>query len=140
MESSILRFQNAQDGVYASALRELRLGRKQGHWMWFIFPQLRGLGHSHASRYYGLTGIAEAAEYLRHPVLGERLIECTRAVLDHKDRSLPAIFGSPDDMKFGSCMTLFSLVPDAPPDFKEAIDHLLGGVPDAATIALLGRE
>jgi uncharacterized protein (DUF1810 family) len=102
------RFVKAQDGVVETALSELSRGRKQTHWMWFVFPQLRGLGSSSMAHAYGITSLAEARAYLSHPLLGPRLIRCTETVLAHDGRSLQAIFGSPDDKKFCSCMTLFS--------------------------------
>src|SRR5262249_25167657 len=116
------RFVTAQAQVYATALAELRQGAKQSHWMWFIFPQLRGLGRSSTARFYCITSLDEARAYLAHPTLGLRLDECTEAVLAIRDQSLHAIFGSPDDMKFRSCMTLFSrAVPDAENVYQRAL-------------------
>lgn len=99
------RFVEAQGPVYSSALRELQRGRKTTHWIWFIFPQLRGLGYSSTSKYYAISGGDEAQQYLGHPLLGARLVECSRAVLGHAGRSALDIFGSPDDVKLRSCMT-----------------------------------
>ena len=107
--------------------------------MWFIFPQLAGLGRSSTARFYGISSIDEARAYLAHPVLGPRLDRCTRIVLASESPSLHAIFGSPDDMKFRSCMTLFSLAavdPDNP--FRQALDRWCGGRPDEQTLALIG--
>jgi uncharacterized protein (DUF1810 family) len=101
------RFLEAQSGIYETALDELRSGRKESHWMWFIFPQLAGLGSSVMSRRYAISSLDEAKAYLRHPVLGPRLIECTRAVLDSGD-NLSTLLPYPDDLKFRSCMTLFA--------------------------------
>src|SRR3954470_2345249 len=103
------RFVTAQAPVFATALAELQAGQKRSHWMWFVFPQLRGLGRSAMARHYGVGSLAEARAYLAHPLLGPRLIECTCAVLAIEGRPLHAIFGSPDDVKFCSSMTLFSL-------------------------------
>jgi len=101
------RFVDAQAGVYERALAELREGRKRSHWMWFVFPQLAMLGQSETSRLYGIVSRAEADAYMRHPVLGSRLAECTRLVLGVRGKSVHDIFGTPDDLKFRSCMTLF---------------------------------
>ena len=132
----LARFVTAQAPVYATALAELRAGQKQSHWMWFIFPQLRGLGSSHMATHYGLTSLAEARAYLDHPILGPRLIECTEAVLAVQGRSLHAIFGSPDDMKFRSSMTVFEV---AGPGqlFSAALDRFCAGERDPRTLALL---
>jgi len=107
-------FVTAQAPVFETVLAELRAGRKRTHWMWFVFPQLSGLGRSSTARFYGIGSIDEARAYLAHPVLGPRLDLCARIVLASESPSLHAIFGSPDDMKFRSCMTLFSLATDDP--------------------------
>lgn len=140
MDQSLSRFEDAQRDEYPTALRELRLGQKRSHWMWFIFPQLRGLGKSQASWYFGISNLKEAEDYLLHPRLGPRLVECTRVVLGHQNRSVAQIFPHPDELKFVSCMTLFSLVSTAPPEFRAAIDRLLDGKRDERTITLLGGE
>lgn len=137
MESSLNRFVDAQADDYESALRELLAGAKHGHWMWYVFPQMRGLGQTETSWHFGIRDADEARSYLSHPVLGQRLIECTRAVLRFKNRRLRDIFPPPDDLKFGSCMTLFALQHNAPPEFQSAIDAFLGGRMDPKTIALL---
>ena len=131
------RFVAAQAPVIDSVLTELRAGRKRTHWIWFVFPQIAGLGASAMALRYGIGGSAEAQAYLAHPVLGEGLRECVRLVIA-ADRPLGEIFGSPDDMKFRSCVTLFAAV--APDDavFREAIQRCCGGAPDAATLAKLG--
>ena len=109
--------------------------------MWFVFPQLRGLGHSAMAKRYGIGSLDEARAYLAHPLLGPRLIECTRAVLAIEGRSLHAIFGSPDDMKFCSSMTLFSLAPEEDEIvFRQALDRFCDGRADERTLALLGRQ
>ena len=132
------RFISAQDGVFDTALSELRAGHKRSHWMWFIFPQMRGLGISSTAFKYGIVSLDEAKAYLAHPVLGERLSLCTKAVLDVKGRSLHEIFGSPDDMKFGSSMTLFASADGQPSGiFRQAIDLCCGGRMDQRTLDLL---
>ena len=134
---NLQRFVEAQAGVIEGACAELRRGRKTGHWMWFIFPQLRGLGSSSMAEYYGITSLAEAKWYLEHPLLGERLIECSRIVTLIEGRSLREIFGSPDDMKFKSSMTLFAHAATANSIFIEAIDKYCGGKFDSLTLDLL---
>ena len=110
------RFVDAQKRVFDAVRSELRAGHKRTHWMWFIFPQLRGLGRSHMAHRYGISALAEATAYVRHPLLGSRLRECTQLVNEVKERSVAQIFGSPDDMKFHSCMTLFArATPDNAP-------------------------
>jgi uncharacterized protein (DUF1810 family) len=132
------RFVTAQAPVFETVLAELRAGRKRSHWMWFVFPQLRGLGQSATARYYGIASIEEARAYLTHPLLGPRLDLCTTIVLGSEGPSLHAIFGSPDDMKFRSCMTLFSLATDDPANpFRQALDRWCSGRPDERTLALL---
>jgi uncharacterized protein (DUF1810 family) len=132
------RFVSAQEPTYAEAADELRAGRKTSHWMWFVFPQLRDLGQSATAKRYGIASRAEAEAYLQHPVLGPRLKECVALVLAISGRNAHAIFGSPDDLKFRSSMTLFSGVAPEEPIFKEAIEKYYGGKPDPRTIALLG--
>jgi uncharacterized protein (DUF1810 family) len=132
------RFVTAQMPVFETVLAELRAGRKRSHWMWFVFPQLRGLGRSSTAQFYGIGSIDEARAYLAHPALGPRLALCTRIVLASEGPSLHAIFGSPDDMKFRSCVTLFSLAADDPDNpFRQALDRWCGGQPDERTLALI---
>ena len=133
------RFVEAQDPVYPRALAELREGRKRSHWMWFVFPQLRGLGHSPMAWRYGIASLAEARAYLAHPVLGPRLLACTQAVLGVQGRSALEIFGSPDDLKFRSCVTLFARAAPDPAPFCDALDRYFGGAPDPATTARLAE-
>ncbi len=134
------RFVNAQESVFATALEELQDGRKRSHWIWFIFPQLRGLGRSAAAEFYGIASLDEARAYLAHPVLGPRLERATRAVLATQGRTLHAIFGSPDEMKFHSSMTLFALAADeATTLYREALARYCNGRMDEATLTLLGR-
>ena len=131
------RFVIAQAPVFAAALDELKAGRKRSHWMWFIFPQLRGLGHSSMAEFYGISSLDEGRAYLAHPLLGPRLILCTETVLALQGRSLHAIFGSPDDMKFRSSMTLFSLATGKDESaFQQAIDRCCDGRLDERTVAL----
>ena len=132
------RFLTAQQDAYPSALQELRAGWKQGHWMWFIFPQIDGLGHSSMARFYAIESLDEAAAYLAHPVLGPRLIECCEALLLHPDRSARDILGSPDDLKLRSCATLFSRIQPEHPVFERILDTFYLAGPDHRTLELLG--
>ena len=134
----LARFVDAQAPVYERVLQELRAGRKRSHWMWFVFPQIAGLGSSPMARRYAIATIAEAKAYLAHPVLGPRLREVTAAVLAIPGRSLDDIFGTPDDVKFCSSMTLFTRAGGAVEPFGEALRRFCGGVPDAATLRRLG--
>ena len=132
------RFVTAQVPVFTTALAELKAGRKRSHWMWFIFPQLRGLGHSSTATFYGISSLDEARAYLTHPTLGPRLSLCTQAVLGIRDSTLNAIFGSPDDLKFCSSMTLFSYAVGEPQSvFRQALDRYCDGQTDRPTLALL---
>ncbi|MEN0073610.1 MAG: DUF1810 domain-containing protein [Paracraurococcus sp.] len=133
----LARFVAAQDPVLAGVRAELAAGRKRSHWMWFVFPQLRGLGQSAMARHYGLSGLAEAAAYLAHPQLGPRLLDCTGLVNRVEGASAHAIFGSPDDMKFRSCMTLFAAAQPGEPAFREALRRYYGAQGDPRTLALL---
>jgi uncharacterized protein (DUF1810 family) len=128
------RFVSAQAPVYANALTELRAGRKRTHWMWFVFPQIAGLGWSLTARRYAIKGRAEAAAYLAHPLLGARLLECAEALLGLEGRSARDILGYPDDLKLRSCATLFAQV--APPGsvFARLLDKYYAGVADAKTL------
>ena len=132
------RFVTAQNGVYGRVLDELGRGAKQSHWMWFIFPQVAGLGLSATARHYAIGSLDEACAYLAHPVLGERLLECTGLVNRVQGRTARAIFGSPDDMKFRSSMTLFGQAAADPAPFLGALDTYYGGEPDRRTLELLG--
>jgi uncharacterized protein (DUF1810 family) len=132
------RFIDAQAAVYDQVQSELAAGRKTSHWMWFIFPQLRGLGRSSMAQLYGIANLEEARGYLDHPVLGARLVECARLVLAIRGRTVHQIFGSPDDLKLRSCMTLFELAASEEPVFGEVLDRYYGGVRDQATLDLAG--
>ncbi len=131
------RFVQAQEDDYAQALREIKAGRKRSHWMWFIFPQFDGLGFSATSKQYAIRSIAEAEAYLKHPVLGPRLVEIGEAALLVNDRTAHQIFGSPDDMKLKSCATLFAHVSPARSVFHRLLDKYFGGDPDEKTLQLL---
>ena len=131
------RFVEAQDAVYERVRRELREGRKRGHWMWFVFPQLSGLGFSAMAQRYAIATLGEAAAYLEHPILGPRLIECSELVNQVEGRTINEIFGTPDDLKFHSSMTLFASIPDAPPAFDAALAKYFGGAPDRMTAKML---
>jgi uncharacterized protein (DUF1810 family) len=130
-------FHEAQEPVYAKALAELRAGRKQSHWMWFIFPQIKGLGHSPMAQRFALAGLDEARRYLADPLLGARLREATQAVLGHPEKSLATIFGAPDDLKFVSSMTLFARAAPDDPLFSQALDRFNNGEEDQATLSRL---
>ena len=132
------RFIRAQNPVFQDVQGELARGRKQTHWMWFVFPQVAGLGFSAMSQRYAIGSREEARAYLAHPVLGARLIECTRLVLAVQGRSINAILGAPDDAKFRSSMTLFGTVSDQP-IFGEAIARYFAGERDAATLEILSK-
>ena len=132
------RFVAAQRQSYEAACAELRAGRKRSHWIWFIFPQMRGLGVSATAQLYGITTLDEARAYLAHPVLGPRLDECMRLVLAIEGRTLHEIFGSPDDLKFRSSMTLFALASPGESSFEAALTQFCDGRKDPATLRLLG--
>jgi len=136
MKDDLQRFVDAQSRVLDHVRQELKAGRKTSHWMWFIFPQIKGLGHSATAKRYAIADLEEARAYLAHPILGPRLIECTRAVLHLKDKPLTEIFGTPDDLKFRSSMTLFAHASDNPA-FREALTCFCGGEEDAETVKRL---
>ena len=132
------RFTSAQEAVYERALAELRSGRKRTHWMWFIFPQIAGLGYSATSQHYAIKGIGEARQYLAHPVLGPRLLECTQALLNNAGRSVAEILGYPDDLKLKSSMTLFERAADGDSVFARALEEFYHGQRDTNTLRILG--
>ncbi len=134
------RFISAQEGVYDRALAELRGGQKRSHWMWFIFPQIDGLGFSSTTRFYSIKSLEEARQYLAHPVLGARLVESTEAVLAVQGRSAGEIFGSPDDMKMQSSMTLFELVSEPGSVFGRVLDKYYQGKRDSMTLQIVGKD
>ena len=134
------RFVQAQEGDYERALSEVRAGRKRSHWMWYVFPQFEGLGFSSMSQTYSIKSVAEAEAYLRHPILGPRLTECCEAALGIAGRSATDIFGSPDDMKLRSCVTLFARVSPPGSVFERVLAGYFGGVPDERTLQLLAAS
>ena len=134
------RYVEAQESTYGTALAELRAGHKRSHWMWFVFPQLAGLGRSATAQRYGLTGAAEARAYAEHPVLGARLGECARALLELPGSDPVAVLGSVDALKLRSCMTLFAEVTTAEPVFARVLDKYYDGEPDALTLEILSSE
>ncbi|MGZ5051125.1 MAG: DUF1810 domain-containing protein [Methylobacter sp.] len=135
---NLSRFTEAQQNSYRNALVELQAGRKQSHWMWFIFPQIDGLGHSATAKYYAIKSREEARQYLNHPVLGHRLLECVTALLSLEGRPAAEIFGYPDDLKLKSSMTLFAAVASEPL-FAEVLDKYYNGQRDMATLQLLEK-
>lgn len=134
---SLQRFVEAQDPVIKDVKEELRSGRKRTHWMWYVFPQMEGLGRSQMARRYAISSRDEAEAYLEHPILGSRLRECTEIVNAVEERSANEIFGSPDDLKFRSSMTLFDAVADDPTPFRTAIELYFDNEPDPKTLDLL---
>ena len=133
----LARFLRAQARDYETALTEIRSGRKQSHWMWFVFPQFEGLGFSQTSRHYSIKSIGEAEAYVTHPVLGPRLIECAQAALDVQGRSALEIFGSPDDSKLRSSATLFALVSPPGSVFQQILEKYFQGRRDERTLELV---
>ena len=131
-------FVQAQDEIWPRMIAELRSGCKQSHWMWFIFPQLEGLGHSGMARKFAISSLDEARAYASHRVLGPRLRDCARLVLDIEGRPIGEIFGNPDDLKFQSSMTLFMAAAPSEPIFREALDKYYGGAGDLVTLHKLG--
>jgi uncharacterized protein (DUF1810 family) len=131
------RFVSAQAAVFPQVLAELSAGRKRGHWIWFIFPQMKGLGRSAQSEYYGIGSLEEAAAYARHPLLGPRLIQCTKLVNQVEGRTIREILGPPDDLKFRSSMTLFARAAPEIPVFHEALNKYFDGEADPLTLKLL---
>lgn len=134
----LARFQRAQTGVYAQALAELSTGQKRSHWMWFVFPQFAGLGTSATSQRYAIRSLAEADAYLGHPLLGPRLLECTEAVVNLRDRNARQVFATPDDLKFRSSMTLFELASGPGSIFATVLEKYFAGSRDARTLELVG--
>jgi uncharacterized protein (DUF1810 family) len=135
----IAHFVAAQDPLYDQVIRELKAGRKQTHWMWFIFPQLAGLGSSAMAQKYALHSLAEAREYLKHPTLGARLRECTQLLVEGPSNNIQRILGYPDHLKFRSSMTLFALAAPEESMFQQALDKFYGGEADSATVETLAE-
>lgn len=133
------RFVDAQERDYDNALAEIKNGRKRSHWMWYILPQIQGLGFSDMSKRYSIKSLDEAEAYMQHSVLGQRLIEICATLLQLKSNDANAIFGSPDDMKLRSSMTLFASLPNAYPVFQSVLDKFFNGEPDSQTLHLIGE-
>lgn len=140
MAPDLSRFLKAQEQDYEQALREIRSGRKRSHWMWYIFPQIQGLGFSPTAQYYAIRDLQEARDYLAHPVLGARLKEISSALLDLNGLSASEIFGYPDDLKLRSSMTLFRMADLNEPVFLEVLEKYYDGKPDARTVELAGKR
>ena len=140
MAADLSRFLKAQEQDYEQALREIRSGRKRSHWMWYIFPQIQGLGFSPTAQYYAIRDLQEARDYLAHPVLGTRLKEISSALLDLDGLSASEIFGYPDDLKLRSSMTLFRMADLNEPVFLEVLEKYYDGKPDARTVELAGKS
>ncbi len=136
-ENDLKRFVDAQQADYRIALSEVKNGRKQSHWMWYIFPQIQGLGFSETSKFYAIKDIIEAEEFLKHPVLGSRLINICNELLALKSNDANKIFGSPDDVKLKSSMTLFSALPDTNPVFQMVLDKFFNGTKDNKTLQII---
>jgi uncharacterized protein (DUF1810 family) len=139
-DTDLKRFIDAQNRDYEIALGEIRKGRKLSHWMWYIFPQIIGLGFSSTSQYYGINGLKEAEAYLLHPVLGERLVAICRLLLESGICDANAIFGCPDDLKLRSSLTLFAAVENGDPVFQLVLDKFFQGKPDLQTLTILNRS
>jgi len=137
---NLSRFTSAQEGIFENVLAELRSGQKRTHWMWFIFPQIDGLGHSSTTRYYSIKSKNEARNYLDHPVLGARLVKCAELLLAIDGKSVTDIFGFPDDIKLKSCMTLFATVAGPDSVFAHVLEKYFDGQQDEKTISLLGNS
>ena len=137
-DNQLNRFIEAQESSYSSALSEIRNGRKRSHWMWFIFPQIAGLGFSETSKYYAIKDINEASAYLGHPVLGPRLVNICTELLKGVSNNATQVFGSPDDMKLKSSMTLFASLPHTNPVFKSVLDKFFNGAEDIKTLQIIG--
>ncbi|HNT33950.1 MAG TPA: DUF1810 domain-containing protein [bacterium] len=134
------RFVSAQNGIFERVLTELRGGQKTTHWMWFIFPQYKGLGSSSTSRHYAIKSLSEATAYLEHPVLGGRLLECCQALLQLECKSAHEIFGYPDELKLRSCMTLFESISPSNSIFSEVLQKYFGGQKDQYTLTLISTD
>ncbi|HEY2649315.1 MAG TPA: DUF1810 domain-containing protein [Puia sp.] len=137
MDNSLKRFTDAQEKSYVTAFTEIQQGRKKTHWMWFIFPQIAGLGFSETSRYYAIKNLQEAELFLKHPVLGSRLINISRELLNLKTNDARQVFGSPDDLKLHSSITLFSLLREADPVFELVLEKFFNGRKDIKTLDIV---
>jgi uncharacterized protein (DUF1810 family) len=135
--NNLYRFIDAQETSYQAALAEIKNARKQSHWMWYIFPQIQGLGFSEISKYYAIKDLKEASDYLQHPVLGNRLIEISEVLLKLESNNATKIFGSPDDLKLKSSMTLFTSIPGGNPVFQLVLEKFFYGTPDIKTLQII---
>lgn len=140
MDYNLDRFLDAQAQAYARALSEIKTGRKTSHWMWFIFPQIKGLGQSDIAKHYSIKNLDEATAYLNHPVLGKRLLEISNVLLEINGKTANQIFGNPDDLKLRSSMTLFANVKNTNPVFDEVLDKYFNAQPDKLTLQILGHN
>ena len=139
MDDSLKRFTEAQENTYYAAFSEIQHGKKKSHWMWFIFPQIDGLGFSETSRYYAIRDLTEADRFLKHFVLGPRLINISRELLKLKTNDAHQVFGSPDDLKLQSCMTLFSSLENTDPVFKMVLNKFFNGQKDTKTMHIISH-
>jgi len=139
-DNRLKRFIDAQEKDYQTALAEVMKGRKQSHWMWYIFPQIQGLGFSSTSMFYAIKDRQEAEEFLEHPVLGSRLVRISNELLKLEAKDANKIFGSPDDLKLKSSMTLFSALPNSNPVFQLVLDKFFNGAKDNKTLAILNQQ
>lgn len=133
-KDQLKKFLTAQESDYSVALAEIKSGRKRSHWMWYIFPQIEGLGYSETSKYYALSNLQEALQYLQHPILGKRLVEISSTLLNLPTSNATEVFGTPDDLKLRSSMTLFAEVPDTSPVFQKILEKYFKGKKDPRTI------
>jgi uncharacterized protein (DUF1810 family) len=138
-EYDLERFLRAQESDYPIALTEIKNGRKKSHWIWYIFPQITGLGYSETSKFYAIDGLAEAGQYLEHPVLGKRLVEISKELSQIDGKTANQIFGSPDDLKLKSCMTLFCSLKNADPVFPDILNKYFDGKQDLKTLELINH-
>lgn len=138
-EIDLKRFIDAQETSYQIALAEIKNGRKRSHWMWYIFPQIQGLGFSETSKFYAIKEVSEAEEFLKHPILGSRLVDISKALLALKANNANQIFGSPDDMKLKSSMTLFASLPNANPIFESVLKKFFNGSKDSKTLQVIKK-
>ncbi len=136
---NLQRFLQAQEFAFDTALNEIQRGKKNSHWMWYIFPQIAGLGFSETSKFYAIKNATEAQQYLEHPLLRQRLVNISQSLLKLATNDAYRVFGSPDDMKLQSCMTLFASIPNADLVFQQVLDKYFSGQPDKKTLQLLYR-
>ncbi|MGI8580627.1 MAG: DUF1810 domain-containing protein [Chitinophagaceae bacterium] len=137
IDNDLRRFLQAQQNIYPQVLKELQSGKKTSHWMWFIFPQIEGLGHSSTAKYYSIKTIEEAKEYLGHPILGNRLLQCSNIIVGIENKNVDEIFGYPDNMKLRSCMTLFNFISPEQRVFADVLEKYFSGEEDGQTLSIL---